>query len=1230
MPVFNNILAGAAGSGGAAAYQIDRSLRFNPSDTPWLFFDPSQHGNRKTFTFSFWVKRSGFGTQQLIHYVRSGPGNTGYIQFDTSDRLCVVSEIGSSNDCEKVTTQVFRDPSAWYHIVVKFDAANTNCDIYVNGEEVTAFDTNNEPSNVDSYFGGDFQHYLGAYDGSAVVDGYLAEVHMVNGQALDESDFGKLDDNNVWQPKEYSGTYGTNGFHLDFSDNSSKAALGTDSSGNSNTWTVNNLAATAPGLSTANQGFNVVTYTGNAGTQSIPVGFAPDFVWIKERNGTKHHALCDSVRGNGKLLYSALSNGEQDIGSSVVALTSTGFDLGYNSGFSVVSHNYNNVDHVAWCWKAGGTAVSNTYGSITSSVSANNTYGFSIVTYTGDGNNSKTVGHGLNSAPKMVFYKRRDASGNWKVYHESTGAGSLGELNSAGTISTNGDIGTAPTSSVIAVSSGVSTYLNDNNGTYVAYCWSEIPGFSKFGSFTHSSTTSLNLGFKPKFFLIKQTDGTTPWYLFDAERDSFDDPLFPNTAGAEANGFAFTANDTGISWISGSLNSGTYIYAAFADKPNGSIIDSLIETPTNYEAASGNNGGNYCTLNPLESALSGLNNGNLNSGSSGAASWKICTSTMAVSSGKYYWEGFTTQTATESAGWQFGFCQISPSSLTTPYGTGKWSYQDAVVYYQGSSSNVSTTAGANDLLAYALDMDAGTCKLYVNNSLVHTFTGVTGTITPFVGSYNSPTVTVNFGQRPFAYTPPTGFKSLCTTNLLDPLIADPSTVFDVVTRPGGGVTKTFTTLRPGFVWEKRRESQSSHYLFDVNRGNDKYLITNNTTTEGSSSGAFTFNTNSYAASTAFDWPSSATVVDWVWDGGSSNTPISAGSVSSALYNQTQTFSTGLVSSTGSYYSGDPATALFDGDISTSANPSTGNGSSLTFTPPSTLSYTSSVEIYTGGSGTHSFNGGTATSHSATTWTTIASGSGTISSIVVTGSNYPAWRAIRVDGKELVDSGVSITNVPSIASTVRANASAGFSIVKGNFSSVGDGTLAHGLNAAPTFYVIRNIDSSSGWYAYTTAVDGTLDYAFLNTTGAFSASSRSLPTSSVIQYQSIATGNHIAYCWAPVAGYSAFGSYEGNGDTSGNGPFVFTGMRPRWLLIKCSSHSGNWGIWDTARDSFNVAYRRLQPHESFGESGDDVNVYVDILSNGFRIKNADNDSNGSGRTYIYAAFAESPLKYARAR
>ena len=167
---------------------------------------------------------------------------------------------------------------------------------------------------------------------------------------------------------------------------------------------------------------------------------------------------------------------------------------------------------------------------------------------------------------------------------------------------------------------------------------------------------------------------------------------------------------------------------------------------------------------------------------------------MAVSSGKWYWEGFTDTTANSSNGWQFGFCQINPSSLTTPYGTGKWSHQGSDVFYQGSSSGLGSSSLANDLVAYALDMDAGTCKLYRNNTLIHTFTGITGTITPFVGSYGPPTVTVNFGQRPFKYTPPTGYKSLCTQSLDNPLITKGSDYFDTQLYQGNGAFGIFAVV----------------------------------------------------------------------------------------------------------------------------------------------------------------------------------------------------------------------------------------------------------------------------------------------------------------------------------------------------------------------------------------------------------------------------------------------------
>ena len=209
--------------------------------------------------------------------------------------------------------------------------------------------------------------------------------------------------------------------------------------------------------------------------------------------------------------------------------------------------------------------------SIASSVSANNTYGFSIVSYVGDGENPpSTLGHGLVGAtPKMIFFKNRTDADDWIVYHSAIGATKILELNQTAAASTESNPfnNTAPTNSVFTV--GGESRNNGPNDNIIAYCWAEVAGFSKFGSFTHSSTTSLNLGFKPKFFLIKETDGTTPWYLFDAERDSFDNPLFPNTNGAEGNGFAFTANNSGISWVGGSLNAGTYIYAAFAESAPG-------------------------------------------------------------------------------------------------------------------------------------------------------------------------------------------------------------------------------------------------------------------------------------------------------------------------------------------------------------------------------------------------------------------------------------------------------------------------------------------------------------------------------------------------------------------------------------------------------------------------------------------------------------------------------------
>jgi len=253
--IANNIVAGAAGQGGAAAaYQIDRSLRLNSSDTSYLSKTFSSDGDRRTNTISFWIKKpkidSGanfyriFGSQQASH-----------IYFYEDKLFWDVSTISNTSAAGyRWTNRLFRDPSAWYHIVAALDTTQgtpaNRMRLYVNGVEETSFQaTANVNQNDQTGFSqASIEHtfgYRSSNQGTAggALDAYLADVHFIDGQALAATDFGETDSDNNWNPKAYSGTYGTNGFHLDFSDNSSNAALGDDSSGNNNDWTVNNLTA---------------------------------------------------------------------------------------------------------------------------------------------------------------------------------------------------------------------------------------------------------------------------------------------------------------------------------------------------------------------------------------------------------------------------------------------------------------------------------------------------------------------------------------------------------------------------------------------------------------------------------------------------------------------------------------------------------------------------------------------------------------------------------------------------------------------------------------------------------------------------------------------------------------------------------------------------------------------------------------------------------------------------
>ena len=317
------------------------------------------------------------------------------------------------------------------------------------------------------------------------------------------------------------------------------------------------------------------TYTGTGATRAVSnavntVSFQPDLVWIKDRTTAYSHILFDTIRGAGNYLISNGTLVETTDTNYMSAFTSTGFSV----GTSAVS-NGNTENYVGWQWKAGGTAVSNTAGTITSSVSANPTAGFSVVTYTGTGANA-TVGHGLGVAPGLILIKARASAYDWTVYHSAIGATKylvLDGTSAAGTDTTAFN-NTAPTSTVFSLGSAVWA----NSGTMVAYCWAPVAGYSAFGSYTGNGSadgTFIYTGFRPRWLMIKSSSGAFNWFIEDASRNTTNVTgldLSPNLSDAEANNsptFDFLSNGFKLrnTYTSQNGSGSTYIYAAFAENP---------------------------------------------------------------------------------------------------------------------------------------------------------------------------------------------------------------------------------------------------------------------------------------------------------------------------------------------------------------------------------------------------------------------------------------------------------------------------------------------------------------------------------------------------------------------------------------------------------------------------------------------------------------------------------------
>jgi hypothetical protein len=336
-----------------------------------------------------------------------------------------------------------------------------------------------------------------------------------------------------------------------------------------------------PSIALPNEHFEAVLYTGDGNsTKDVTTNFEPDFIWNKNRTIAYHHRLFDRVRGLDKSVYSNLTSTEdtyQDYGYPT-ATSSTSVTVGQGTDSANLINN-SGQNYVMWNWKAGGTAVSNTDGTITSSVSANPTAGFSIVSYTGNGSANQTVGHGLSVKPQIKIIKSRSIVEQWVVTGEVIGPADY-RIFLQSTAATGIASGYYPvdTSTTLGISgSNVSIGHNQSSATYITYCFHSVEGYSKVGGYTGNGSadgTFVYTGFKPAFILWKSTSAAENWQLQDDKMNPYnvvDGKLFANQTAAEYTGAEvdFVSNGFKLRHSGGGGNgsSETLIYLAIAESP---------------------------------------------------------------------------------------------------------------------------------------------------------------------------------------------------------------------------------------------------------------------------------------------------------------------------------------------------------------------------------------------------------------------------------------------------------------------------------------------------------------------------------------------------------------------------------------------------------------------------------------------------------------------------------------
>ena len=1191
------------GASGAADFEVERSLRFVDEDQHYLTRTPGSAGNRKTWTLSVWVKRTTVDANQriLTAYDGSNVNAECNIQFQSDGKLQINNNNTSSNtDTNLKTDRLFRDPSAWYHIVVATDmtqgTAANRVNLYINGEQETSFSTESYGTqNVDWWFNNNSQQTIGRRHNTTErpFDGYMAEFNFIDGLQLTPASFGETNsDTDQWIPKKYTGSYGTNGFYLKFQ-NLDLFTHFTDTSSSQHFITRNGNVIHKSDQT--KNGATSIYFDGSGDTLTVPD--STDFT-VGSNDFTIEAYVRRTSQGSDEWFF-VQSDG-------TTANTSIGLHIGSSSS------GYANRPSLRYTEGSTGNELQGT-----TTLAANTWYHIAGVR---QGNTVRIYVNGTQEATASY-------SG---TVNDSSGPVVIGAVNAAG-------------------SAGLTGYLDQLR-------WSNSCRYPDGTSFT-PPTTQFTADSNTKLLVQSNVTG-------DLGSDS------------SGNGNNFTPNN----FVVGD---------AVKDTPTNNFAGlRMMGTP--FESGAGFSEGNLELVTGSTNSARNLNRQAfspmlVNSGKWYAEFMQKNSSQNAFIGVGPYQQLSPTQNNTRYA---YVITSNGQSYVRTAGSESISTYGASIAQY--------------DVVGVYIDMDAGTPIVYfskngqwadgsgnfdesnptggitLGDSFFTTDTGGNDGFVTFLcssaGGGTNVTIQANFGQDStfsgqitaggntdanalgdFKYPVPTGAKALCSANLPDPTILLPEKHFNTLVFTGNQSTNAQTGLdfQPDWVVYKALNPETGHgqtLFHDSVRGSTvgKGIRVHNAETPPNevtnSSYLVSFDSNGITVGNDGVYNNYQTYNQTgrlyqalCWNGGNSDGA---------------TYRVVVVSDSGNKYRfrNSANTATF---AQSAVTLDLAEGGTYTFDQSDSTMSSHPMKLSTTANGTHgggsSYNTGVTYELDGSTVTESAFVSGFSSAtsrklIITVAASAPTLYYYchyhsGMGGQANTNSTAGSSNFDgSIQTTVKANTTAGFSIVTYTGTGSAGATIGHGLGVKPDAILIKRRDAADNWMVYHNQANAGVDpedyYGELNSTSVNINSTIMLndtaPTSTSITLggdNSVngSSATYVSYVFSEVDGYSKFNLYFGNFQY--NGTMVYTGFRPAWLMVKQFGND-NWYMVDNKRDPFNVMDHRLFADTASAEGGVGQE-HVDFLSNGFKWRRPKTPFNNTFN-YLYFCFAEAPFKNSRAR